>query len=309
MPALAATNATSGPRDTRVDAEESYRVDFTPDPELFPFQSRWFDSSVGQIHYVDEGEGRPILLMHGNPDWSFLYRKMIPALAAHFRVIAPDYPGFGLSVHPKGYGYLPREHAAVMGELVDHLDLRNAVLVGQDWGGPIGMDVASRAPERFTGLVLGNTFFFPSTFRMQRLFSAAMGTSFMQRQLTQRSLFVRRFMPFLLQASLSPAELAHYDGVAPTPQSRIGHAVFPKAIVGETPWLAELEERVVATLLDRPLLRVMGLKDVPLTTKAVRAKWDSLYPSAVKLDLPNAGHYFQEDDPEAVSSAIVEMYA
>ena len=309
MPTLAASRTTSKPREAQVHPEESYRVDFTPDPELYPFESRFFDSSVGQVHYVDEGKGRPILLLHGNPDWSFLYRKMIPTLAAHFRVIAPDYPGFGLSVHPRNYGYLPREHAAVMSELVEQLDLQNAVLVGQDWGGPIGMDVASRAPERFSGLVLGNTFFFPSTFRMQRVFSAVMGTSFMQRQLTQRSLFVRRFMPFLLQAPLSPAELAHYDDVAPTPHSRIGHAVFPKAIVGETPWLAELEQRVVATLLDSPLLRVMGLKDIPLTTKAVRAKWDSLYPNAVKLDLPKAGHYFQEDEPEVVSAAIVEMYA
>ncbi len=137
----------------------SYHVDFTPDPNLFPFESNWFDSSVGRIHYVDEGEGRPILLMHGNPDWSFLYRKMIPQLAGRFRCIAMDYPGFGLSVHPAGYGYLPREHAAVVSEFVEHLDLQDAILMGQDWGGPIGMDVASRNPDRFTGLVLGNTFF------------------------------------------------------------------------------------------------------------------------------------------------------
>jgi len=286
----------------------SYHVDFTPDPTLFPFESKWFESSVGRIHYVDEGEGRPILLMHGNPDWSFLYRKMIPQLAGRFRCIAMDYPGFGLSVHPAGYGYLPSEHAAIVSELVDHLDLQDAVLMGQDWGGPIGMDVASRDSDRFTGLVLGNTFFFPSTFRMQRIFSKVTGTRFMQRQLIERSLFVRRIMKALVQVPMSHAEFAHYDDVAGTPESRIGHAVFPKAIVGETPWLAELEARVVANLSDRPLLRVMGLKDTPLTTRAMLSKWDELYPNAVKLDLPDAGHYFQEDAPDEVSAAIVEMF-
>ncbi len=143
---------------------------------------------------------------------------------------------------------------------------------------------------------------------MQRTFSKAMGTTFMQRQLTERSLFVRRIVKVLLQVPLSDAEFAHYDDVAPTPHSRIGHAVFPKAIVGETPWLAELEARVVANLSDRPLLRVMGMKDTPLTTRAVLAKWNELYPNAVKLDLPEAGHYFQEDAPGEVSAAIVEMF-
>ena len=169
------------------EADAPYRVDFTPDPQLYPFESRWFDSSVGRIHYIDEGEGRPILLMHGNPDWSFLYRKMIPVLAPHFRCIAMDYPGFGLSVHPADYGYLPREHAAVVAELVEYLDLTDAIIVGQDWGGPIGYDVASRMPDRFTGLVAGNTMMWaPTPFLMQRTFSKLMAFGFVQKSLMKR---------------------------------------------------------------------------------------------------------------------------
>ena len=109
----------------------SYHVDFTPNPALYPFESQWFESSVGRIHYLDEGERRPLLLMHGNPDWSFLYREMIPLLSEHFRCIAIDYPGFGLSVHPAGYSYLPSAQAEVVAELVEYLDLEDAVLVGQ----------------------------------------------------------------------------------------------------------------------------------------------------------------------------------
>lgn len=298
---------TSGPMS---EADAPYHVDFTPDPELYPFTSKWFESSVGAVHYIDEGAGRPLLLMHGNPDWSFLYRKMIPLLTPHFRTIAMDYPGFGLSVHPKGYGYLPSEHAKVVAELVEHLDLKDAVLVGQDWGGPIGFDVASRMPERFTGLVAGNTMMWAATpFRMQRTFSKVFGRRFVMNAVVKRHLSVKRIMRSLLQSEVTDAEMRHYIEVAPTPHSRLGHAVFPKAIVGETAWLDALEARVKANLLDRPMLRIMGMKDVPLTTKAYLRKWDELWPDATTLDLPDAGHFWQEDEPVAAAEAIVRAYA
>lgn len=287
-------------------------ADFVPDPELFPFESKWFESSVGRIHYIDEwtgdGDGRPLLLMHGNPDWSFLYRKMIPLLRSDFRCISIDYPGFGLSDHPTDYGYRPQDHARIVSELVEHLDLRNAVLVGQDWGGPIGMDVASRDPDRFTGLVLGNTFFFPAL-RLQRMFGTVMNSNIMRHQVMKRSLFVRRMLPALLQTEPTAAELAHYDDVAPTYASRIGHATFLASITGEGEWLAELEQRVDVTLLDRPVLRVLGLRDKPLTTREFVAKWDEKFPDATTVDLPDAGHFWQEDEPEAVADAIREAFA
>ena len=292
------------------EADTPYHVAFTPNQALYPFESRWFESAVGWIHYLDEGEGRPLLLMHGNPDWSFVYRKMIPLLTPHFRCIAMDYPGFGLSVHPAGYTYLPSEHAKVAAELVEHLDLRDAVLVGQDWGGPIGFDVASRMPDRFTGLVAGNTMMWAATpFLLQRTFSKLMGIGFVQRSLTKRHIFVKRLMPALLQHGATDEEMRHYVEVAPTPHSRIGHAVFPAAIVGETNWLDDLEARVAANLGDRPMLRIMGMRDLPLTTKAYLRKWDEMWPRATKLDLPNAGHFWQEDEPIAAAEAIVAAYA
>jgi haloalkane dehalogenase len=95
------------------------RIELTPDPELYPFTSHWFDSSRGRVHYVDEGSGPVILLCHGNPTWSFLYRDIIRGLRDHFRCIAPDYLGFGLSDRPPGFDYRIEEHATVVGELVD----------------------------------------------------------------------------------------------------------------------------------------------------------------------------------------------
>ena len=169
-------------------------VDFTPDPDHYPFESRWFDSTVGPVHYVDEGAGPTVLLLHGNPDWSFLYRKIISALLPDVRCVAPDYPGFGLSCHPDGYGYTPGEHAEVVLELVDHLHLTDMVVMGQDWGGPIGMDVASRQPDRVKGLVMGNTWYWPVDTGPMAIFSRVMGSFPMQWLILRRNFFVNPIM-------------------------------------------------------------------------------------------------------------------
>jgi pimeloyl-ACP methyl ester carboxylesterase len=156
------------------------RPDFAPSAQLYPFDSRWFDSSAGRLHYVDEGRGPAILMCHGNPTWSFLYRQLIRTLQGTFRCIAVDYLGFGLSDRPPGYGYTPAEHAGVVGELVRELDLKELIVMGHDWGGPIGLSVATADPERIAGLVLGNTWFWPSD-RQARAFSRVMSSAPMQR--------------------------------------------------------------------------------------------------------------------------------
>src|SRR4051812_28438464 len=123
------------------------RPAWVPD-RLFPFESRFADVAGARVHYVDEGEGPVLLLVHGNPTWSFLYRDVIRGLRDRFRCIAVDLPGFGLSRPvPPPYSFTPVEHAAVLEQLVVHLDLREATLMVQDWGGPIGMAVATRMPE------------------------------------------------------------------------------------------------------------------------------------------------------------------
>jgi haloalkane dehalogenase len=96
---------------------------FTPDRRLFPFDSRGFESSAGTVHFIDEGVGDPILFLHGNPTWSFLYRGIIIRLKKKFRCIAIDYPGFGLSQAPNDFGYTPADQAGVVRELVQHLGL------------------------------------------------------------------------------------------------------------------------------------------------------------------------------------------
>jgi haloalkane dehalogenase len=104
--------------------------------ELYPFESHYADIDGARVHCVDEGSGPPLLLLHGNPTWSFLHRDVIRGLRDHFRCIAPR-PS-GLSRAGPGYGYTPAEHAGVLEQLVTRLDLEDVTMMVQDWGGPIG---------------------------------------------------------------------------------------------------------------------------------------------------------------------------
>ncbi|MGH7857810.1 MAG: alpha/beta fold hydrolase, partial [Candidatus Binatia bacterium] len=131
------------------------------DPHVYPFTSREIEIEGCRVHYVDEGNGPVFLMLHGNPTWSFLYREIIKGLRDHFRCIALDYPGFGLSTARPGYGFTPEEHSRVVEQFVTSLDLREVTLMVQDWGGPIGFGAAIREPERFSGFVLGNTWAWP----------------------------------------------------------------------------------------------------------------------------------------------------
>ncbi len=290
------------------EALPSSQVNFTPSAELFPFASKWFESSVGRIHYVDEGSGRPILLFHGQPDWSFLYRHLIKMLRGKFRCIAPDYPGFGLSVRPNGYRYTPEEHSMVMSELVEHLDLRDMIVMGQDWGGPIATGVALNDPERVSGVVFGNTWCWPADFRT-KIFSGIMSTLPVQWLIKHRTLFVRRIMPMMLKRSLTVEESEHYLMAQPTSESSTGVAEFPRQLTRSKRWLAGLVARVPSELGSRRALLVWGMRDPFFVPKNYLPTWRGLYPDHEVVELSAAGHYIQEDAPEEVADAIIRRFA
>ena len=135
-----------------IAAEETFDGTF-----LFPAH---FTTRPGfRMHYVDEGAGEPIVLIHGEPTWAYLYRNFIPVLSRHFRIIAPDNMGFGKSETPATADYTLDRHARNLGALIEELDLRDITLVMQDWGGPMGAVVASRYPDRMKRFVAMNTIF------------------------------------------------------------------------------------------------------------------------------------------------------
>ena len=277
-------------------------IEFRPDPSLFPFESRWFASSAGRMHYIDEGSGTPILFCHGNPTWSFLYRDIVRRLRDRFRCVAVDYLGFGLSERPEGYGYTIDEHVRTTGELVDHLGLDGFIVMGQDWGGPISTAVATARADRVSGVVLGNTWFWPPTLTF-RLFSRLMSTRLMQRKIVDDNYFVERIMPWSSAKKLSELEREHYRAVQPSPAARRGVAMMPKQIIGATPLLERLAREVPSRLGSKPALITWGMKDLgfrPGMIGRVRAA----FADVMVVELPRAKHYIQEDAPDEISQAI-----
>ncbi len=280
---------------------------FTPDPRLFPFQSRWFESSVGRVHYLDEGEGPPILLLHGNPTWSFLYRGVIIRLRKRFRCIAPDYPGFGLSSHPPDYRYTPAEHARCVRSLVQELDLSDLTVMGHDWGGPIGMRVALDELPRIRSLVMGNTWYWPTQALHLRAFSWLMSTGYMQGLIHRKNLFVERIIPLGVKHTLAPEVLEHYRGPFPTVDSRAGVAELVRQLTLSSNWLGEIEMEVREKLAEVPLLLTWGIEDLAYTPAFMDTFMrDFRRTRVVRL---GARHYIQEDTPGELSQAIGDFIA
>ena len=284
------------------------KIDFSPDPSLYPFQPRWFDSDVGRLHYIDEGDGPPILFCHGNPTWSFLYRNIVTRLRGQFRCIAADYLGFGLSGRPDAFGYTIEEHARCAGELVDHLGLDGFITMGQDWGGPVSMAVATARAERVRGVILGNTWFWPADQASMKVFSRVMSTPWMQRQILEKNLFVERIVPRGMVHRLTPAEMDHYRKVQPTPAARKGVAEMPKQILAARPLLARLARDVPATLGAKPALLVWGMKDLAFKPKPLLPRMQATFPGNLTVELPRARHYIQEDAPEQIAQAITKRF-
>ncbi len=284
------------------------RLDFEPSPDLYPFASRWLDlGAEARLHYIDEGEGRPILFLHGNPTWSFLYREIVRGLRGRFRCVAVDYPGFGLSDRPSEYGYTPAEHADVVAGLVRRLDLEDAVVMGQDWGGPIGVAAALAEPERVTGFVFGNTWAWPADALRARAFSALMSSVPLRWAILERNLFVERLMPMGTATGFSEEEMEHYRGVQPAPELRAGVAEFPRQIRAAGGWLAGLERGLSQELGDRPSLLVWGMRD-RIFPPATIGRWRRLLDDVRLVELPEAKHFIQEDAPDAIAAAIAERF-
>lgn len=276
--------------------------------DLYPLESHYADIDGARVHYVDEGSGPPLLLLHGNPTWSFLYRELIKGLRDRFRCIAPDHPGFGLSRAAPGYGYTPAEHANVLEQLVTQLDLTGVTMMVQDWGGPIGFAVATRQPDRFAGFVIGNTWAWPQSDPGTQLFSRLMGGPLGGYLILRRNFFVEKIIPGNVKRKKLPqAVMDAYRGPFPTPGSRRPLHVFPREILGSRTFLAEVE-RGLPALADRPALLVWPTKDIAFR-EPERKRWEEIFPNHRTVVLEGAGHYIQEDAPKEIVAAIREWSA
>ncbi len=280
---------------------------FHPDPALYPFKSNWVDLGNGsRVHYVDEGRGPVLLLLHGNPSWSFLYRNIISRLSGEFRCIAPDLPGFGLSEAADGFCFTAREQAQVMVEFIDQLDLKGVGVMMQDWGGPTGLYAAQMRPERIDRLIIGNTFGWPLSDVGVRMFSGIMGGVLGR---TSANLFngvIRFFFSRGVIRKLSADEWNMY--LAPFKNRNMRHPthIFPKQLMAAKPFLLEIENGLPA-IKHKPALILWGNRDFAFKEKE-RSRFRRAFPDHRDVDLTDAGHFIQEDAPDAISAAIADWH-
>lgn len=275
--------------------------------ELFPYKSHFLTLKNGaRIHYIDEGKGPTLLLLHGNPTWSFLYRDIIAALKDDFRLVVPDYPGFGLSQAPQDYTFTPFEQAQAISELVQELDLQDMAIMVQDWGGPIGFDVALKNPQRVSRLIIGNTFAWPLERMGQKTFSMIMGGWPGQLASWCCNGVVQFFMHRGVVNKITKEELAMYLAPFKEKHQRIPTHIFPAQLLDAKPYLSNLHKQLDA-LSDLPVLIVWGLEDFAFQ-KPERTRFESLFPKHKTVLLKNAGHFIQEDAPNEIAVAIREFY-
>lgn len=287
---------------------EPPRRTFAVNAADYPFEDHWLSIADGHVHYLDEGRGATVLLLHGNPTWSFLYREVIRELRSECRLIAPDYPGFGYSRAPGGYGYTPEEQAQAVTALIERLGLESVILVVQDWGGPIGLSYAVEHPSAVRGLVIMNSWAWEASIP-QRLFSMVMGGRPLGLWLQQRrNFFVRQLIPRGIwhKEKLTQTLLDAYSRPFPTPASRYPTWVFPRHIRKSRAWLRRTESRLIQ-LRDLPVEILWGKRDEPGFRPAEMRRWQRHFPLHHTETLEDASHFIQEDRPDRLVAAIRRM--
>ena len=271
----------------------------------FPFESSYLESDGVRLAYLDEGEGRPVVFFHGEPTWSYLWRKVIPPVRdAGYRCIAPDYAGFGRSDKPtdvEWYSY--DRHVELMAGLLEELDVRDATAVVHDWGGPIGLRLFVEHPDRFSSLVISDTGPFTGHQKMSDVW------------LKFRD-FVRNAddlpVGFLVKAGCKtdPGEevIAAYEAPFPSPESKAGARAFPALIPTEPDAPGAAAGRRVADALrddQRPTLVLWGEADQALPPSVGEAVSRRLnYPPPRLIE--NASHFLHEDAGEEIGQIIAE---
>jgi pimeloyl-ACP methyl ester carboxylesterase len=285
----------------------------TPDDRFanlpdFPYAPQYLDINGARMHYLDEGDGQTILCLHGEPTWSFLYRRMIPPLAANHRVVAPDFFGFGRSdkfTEPAAYSY--KMHYDTLVAFCDALKLKNITLVCQDWGGLLGLSMAGRLPDRFKRVVAMNTALATG--------DVPIGPGFMDwldyvksvddlpiRALMQRSI--------IREESKSAEVLDAYDAPFPDKTYKVGAHCFPLLvpISHDDPGAAQMRKaRDGFKTWKKPALLMYGDLDPVLGIPAGKAMAKVIPTAGDLVVIKAAGHFLQEDKGPELAENILKF--
>ena len=290
----------------------------------FPFAPHTFDGNGFVQHYVDEGprDAEPIVCVHGQPTWGYLYRHMIGPLAERHRVIVPDHMGFGKSETPQDREYTLRSHTENLAALLEHLDLHDITMVGQDWGGVIATQYAVRNADRIKRMVYANTLAGygrvddPSIpqltdsawFRWIGEGLESGRTEQVLRNAGSTVLSVMKIIGFQNSAAVTDTWIRAYSEQFPDWESAIGAYEFPIDA-----YLGRIVEYVlegipgVAELTSKPAILLEGLADRAIPPQRAIADFRGLWPDAPIVELPGVGHFCQEDAPEVLVSNIEQF--
>jgi haloalkane dehalogenase len=282
----------------------------TPEERLqglpdFPFESSYREIDGLRLAYLDEGEGKPVVFFHGEPTWSFLWRKVLPPVRdAGYRCIAPDYAGFGRSDKPTDLGwYTYDRHVELMAALMEELDVRDATAVVHDWGGPIGLRLAVEHPDRFSRLVIMESG--PFTGEERRTDAWLKFRDFVRRT---EDLPVGFLVRGACKNDPGDEVIAAYDAPFPNPASKAGARAFPLILPTEPDAPGAVEGQRVRDALrtdDRPGLVLWADSDPILPFKVGEAVSAALgYPAPRAIG--NASHFLQEDAGEEVGRIIAD---
>ena len=289
-------------------------MDVTPFKDLYPFESHWLDLGGIRYHYLDQGpqDAPAVVMVHGNPTWSFYYRTLIPAISQTHRVVVPDHVGCGLSDKPQDYAYTLNQHIENLEALIAHLGLENLTLALHDWGGAIGMGYATRHPQNVARFVVFNTaaFFLPAVPLSLRL----------ARSPVLGELVVRGLKGFAGGAQIWA--VAHRERI--TPQVRAGYlapydswrnriAIY--RFVQDIPLGREHPSRKILDEIEanlglfrhHPMLIIWGAKDFVFTEKDFLPEWQRRFPQAQVHVVRDAGHYVVEDAHERILPWMIEF--
>ena len=281
--------------------------------EQYPFGLRSINVSGHRINYVDEGDktADPVLMVHGNPTWSFYWRRLISHLSPQYRTVAIDHLGCGLSDKPIDYDYCPQNHVDNLSELIDQLDLSNVTLMAHDWGGSIGLGALLARRDRFKRIVLFNTGAFPPPYIPLRIRACrwpvvgklgVQGLNMFAQAATTMATEQRGGLP----SDVADGMLAPYDNW----NNRVAIYNFVKDIPARSQhrtWdvLENIEARL-PELADWPILMMWGMKDWCFRPECLRRLQQS-WPAAEVHEIADAGHYVIEDAHEQVAVAVEEF--
>ena len=281
----------------------------------FPFESNYLDVMGSKMHYVDIGQGDPILFLHGNPTSSYLWRNIIPYLQSSARCIAPDLIGMGKSDKPN-IGYTFEEHYDYLEKFIEKMNLKNITLVIHDWGSGLGFHYANTHRDNIKGLAFMEAVYQPMTWKempkgMDKMFKVLRAPFFGWLMISVGNMFVKKMIPQMIERKLTPDELENYSRPYLTIASRKPVRVWPQEIPIEgnpkrvydkiaayASWLTETKI---------PKICFYAHPGAIIREGAVQNIRDH-FPNTKMVDVGKGVHYIQEDNPHLIGKEIADWY-